>query len=125
MNYFSFLKSCERMSDRLTVFSSRNPQGTLGDSVVEIQKKNYGKKCDPHGSCGGLQFRITVASPLPSAQRLPLRRETMVGGALGEGFGFSFRLGCQWGYHRVWIVRLTITLVDFSRVDLLFVVRYF
>jgi hypothetical protein len=22
----------------------------------------------------------------------------------GEHFGFSFRLGCQWGYHRVWIV---------------------
>jgi hypothetical protein len=32
---------------------------------------------------------------------------------------------CQWGYHRVWIVRLPIALVDFSRVDLLFVVRYF
>jgi hypothetical protein len=33
------------------------------------------------------------------------------------------RLGCQWGYHRVWIVRLPIALVDFSRIDLLFVVR--
>jgi hypothetical protein len=33
--------------------------------------------------------------------------------------------GCQWGYHRVWIVRLPIALVDFSRIDILFVVRYF
>jgi hypothetical protein len=34
------------MSDRLTVFPSRNPQGTLrlGDSVVEIQKKKFGVK---------------------------------------------------------------------------------
>jgi hypothetical protein len=37
----------------------------------------------------------------------------------------QLRFGCQWGYHRVWIVRLPIALVDFSRVDLLFVVRYF
>jgi hypothetical protein len=48
------------MSDRLTVFSSRNPQGTLGDSVVEIQKKKFAadaaKKCAPDGSCGGTQF---------------------------------------------------------------------
>jgi len=30
-----------------------------------------------------------------------------------------------WVYHRVWIVRLPIALVDFSRVDLTFVNRYF
>ena len=42
---------------------------------------------------------------------------------LDEGFGFSCRFGCQWGYHRVWIVRVPIALVDVSRVDLLFVVR--
>jgi hypothetical protein len=40
----------------------------------------------------------------------------------GEGFGFSCRLGCKWGCHRIWIVRLSITLVDVSRVDLFFVV---
>ena len=42
-----------------------------------------------------------------------------------EGFGFECRLGCQWDYHRVWIVPLPIALVDFCRIDLLFVVRYF
>jgi hypothetical protein len=31
---------------------------------------------------------------------------------LGEGFVFSCRVGCLWGYHRVWIVRLTITLIN-------------
>jgi hypothetical protein len=46
-------------------------------------------------------------------------------GAFAVVLGFSCRLGCQWGYHRVWIVRLSIALVDFSHVDLLFVVRYF
>jgi hypothetical protein len=53
------------------------------------------------------------------------RREAMVGGALARASAFVCRLGCQWGYHRVWIVRLPIALVDFSSVDLLFVVRYF
>jgi len=35
------------------------------------------------------------------------------------------RLGCQWGYHRVWIVRSPIAFVDFSLVDLIFISRYF
>ena len=43
----------------------------------------------------------------------------------GEGFGCACRFGCQWGYHRVWIVRSTITFVDFSLVDLIFISRYF
>ncbi len=30
-----------------------------------------------------------------------------------RGFGFEYRLGCQWGYHRVWFVRSPITFVDF------------
>ncbi len=28
-----------------------------------------------------------------------------------DGFGFTCRLGCQWGYHRVWIVHSTNTFV--------------
>ena len=43
----------------------------------------------------------------------------------GEGFGFSFRLGRQWGYHRVWIVRSPITFVDVLFVDLIFIFRCF
>jgi hypothetical protein len=52
------------------------------------------------------------------------RREAMVGDALTRASAFRVPLG-QWVYHRVWIVLLPITLVDFSRIDLLFVVRYF
>jgi hypothetical protein len=32
-------------------------------------------------------------------------------------------LGCQWGYNRVWIVRSSITFVDFSLFDLIFISR--
>ena len=32
---------------------------------------------------------------------------------------------CQWGYHRVWIVRSPIAFADFSLVDLIFIYRYF
>ena len=52
------------------------------------------------------------------------RREAMVGGALAKGFAFSCRLGCQWGYHRVWIVRSSITFVDALFVDI-FIFRCF
>jgi hypothetical protein len=41
-----------------------------------------------------------------------------------EGFGFACRLGCQWGYHRAWIVCSPIVFVDFSLVDLIFISRY-
>jgi hypothetical protein len=54
------------------------------------------------------------------------RHEAMVGGVLTrEGFGFVCRFGCQWGYYRLWIARSTITFVDFSFVDLIFIFRYF
>ena len=43
----------------------------------------------------------------------------------GEGFGFSFRLGCQQGYHRVWIVCGPIGFVDVLFVDLIFFYRCF
>ncbi len=39
----------------------------------------------------------------------------------GEGFGFACRRGCQWGYHRAWIVCSPIAFVDFSLVDLIFI----
>ncbi len=42
----------------------------------------------------------------------------------GEGFGFECQLGCQWGYHRVWIVSSPITFVDSPHVDLIFISRY-
>jgi hypothetical protein len=48
------------VSDRLSVFPSRNPQGTLLDIVVEIQKEKFAvhvvNKCSPHGSGGGTHF---------------------------------------------------------------------
>ncbi len=34
-------------------------------------------------------------------------------------------IGCQWDYHRVWIVRSSITVVDVLFVDLIFIFRYF
>ena len=40
------------------------------------------------------------------------------GGALAWALA-SCRLGCQWGYHRVWIVRSPIAFVDVLFVDLI------
>jgi hypothetical protein len=37
-----------------------------------------------------------------------------------RGLDFLCRLGCRWGYHRVWITCSSIAFVDFSFVDLVF-----
>ncbi len=66
-------------------------------------------------------FYVIVRSKLPYHQ---WRRGVKDFYHTGRTKIFS-RLGCQWGYHRVWIVCLPIALVDFSCIDLLFVVRYF
>ncbi len=52
------------------------------------------------------------------------RQKAMVGGALTRASTLC-RLGCQWGYHRTWIVCSSIVFVDFSFVDLIFISRYF
>jgi hypothetical protein len=52
------------------------------------------------------------------------RHETMVVRALTRTSPFKCRFGCQWGYHRVWIVHSPIGFVDLL-VDLIFISRYF
>jgi hypothetical protein len=37
----------------------------------------------------------------------------------------TLSVGCQWVYHRVWIVHSPISFVDFWLVDLIFISRYF
>jgi hypothetical protein len=48
------------MSDRLTVFPSRNPQGTLGDSVDEIQNKKFPVDVTKKMCSGRLRRRASV-----------------------------------------------------------------
>jgi hypothetical protein len=52
------------------------------------------------------------------------RYKAMVDGSLTRA-STECRFGCQWDYHRVWILYSPIAFVDFSLVDLIFISRYF
>ncbi len=69
-------------------------------------------------------FFVTVQWPLP---QVSVFFTTWGNGRRrpGEDIGFTCRLGCQWGYDRVWIVCSPIVFVVFSIVDLISISRYF
>ena len=101
-----------------------------GGRLIDTWVDTWGRGFRCCASDLGFGFEIATRATIPWLRPLPQRSvffTTSDNGrrSPGEGFDFSFRFGCQWGYHRVWIVCSSITFVDFSRVDLIFISRYF